>query len=101
MGGVEGQAGDTMSMPPAGAQEEYPGHNTRFTNLDGQKALGLFAEWVAPASGTYHFSIAPLDGLHAGAYTLVMSQRVFPCDPQSQGGDTGNGLSLPMPSSSS
>ena len=82
MGVVEVQPWTPPPMQPADALEAYPGHNTRFTNLDEQKGLGNFAEWVAPASGRYHFSIAPLDGQHVGAYTLVMSQRAFPCDPQ-------------------
>jgi hypothetical protein len=82
MGVVEVQPWFPQPQQPQDAQEAYPGHNIRFMNLDGQKELGLFAEWVAPASGRYHFAIAPLDGEHLGAYTVVMSQRSFPCDPQ-------------------
>ena len=82
MGIMEAQPWNPMPTQPQDAQEAYPGHNTRFATLDDLKALGLAAEWVAPASGTYHFSIAPLDAAHAGAYTVVMSERAFPCDPQ-------------------
>jgi hypothetical protein len=82
MGVIEAQPWTPMPQQPQDAQEAYPGHNIRFTNLDGQRGLGTFAEWIAPASGRYHFSIAPLDGEHVGAYTLVMSQRPSPCDPQ-------------------
>jgi hypothetical protein len=82
MGVVEAQPWMPQPQQPHDAQEAYPGHNIEFTNLDGQTALGLMAEWVAPASGRYHFSIAPLDAKHAGAYTVVMSQRAFWCDPQ-------------------
>ena len=88
MGVVESQPWNPMPTQPQDAQEAYPGHNTKFATLDDQKALGLYAEWVAPASGTYHFSVAPLDGAHVGSYTLVMSQRAFPCDPQSESATT-------------
>src|SRR6266576_6351368 len=84
MGVIEVQPWTPMPRQPQDAQESYPGHNLRLTNEDGQKGLGNFAEWIAPASGTYHFSVAPLDGTHVGSYTLVMSQRAFPCDPQSE-----------------
>jgi hypothetical protein len=78
------EAGPWRPMPPQpqDAEEAYPGHNIYYVNLDFQKALRTFAEWVAPGSGRFHFSIAPLDGEHAGAYTVVMSQRGMPCDPQ-------------------
>jgi len=82
MGVVEVQPWRPMPRQPQDAEESYPGHNLRLTNEDGQKGLGNFAEWIAPASGRYQFSIAPLDAEHAGAYTLVMSSRAFPCDPQ-------------------
>jgi hypothetical protein len=81
-GVVEAQPWRPMPPQPDDAQEAYPGHNIYYVNLDFQKALRTFAEWVAPASGRFHFSIAPLDGQHLGPYTLVMSQRAFPCDPQ-------------------
>jgi hypothetical protein len=84
MGVEEARPWTPMSTQPQDAQEAYPGHNLQFLNLDGQKGLRSFAEWVAPASGTYHFSIAPLDGAHVGPYTLEMSARSFPCDPQSE-----------------
>ena len=82
MGVIEAQPWNPMPTQPQDAQEAFPGHNTRFATLDDQKALGLYAEWVAPASGTYHFSIAPLDAAHTGPYTLVMTQRASACDPQ-------------------
>jgi len=84
MGVEEARPWMPATSMPEDAQEQYPGHNLRYINLDGQKALENFAEWVAPASGTYHFSIAPLDGAHVGPYTLGMSARSFPCDPQSE-----------------
>jgi hypothetical protein len=90
MGVVEAQPWSPPPQQPSDALEAYPGHNIQFTNLDGQKALGNIAEWVAPTSGRFHFSIAPLDAQHAGAYTVAMSQRAFPCDPQ-----TGNGGTSP------
>ena len=84
MGVVEVQPWTPMPRQPQDAQESYPGHNLRLTNEDGQKGLGAFAEWIAPVSGTYHFSITPLDAQHVGQYTVVMSSRAFPCDPQSE-----------------
>jgi hypothetical protein len=100
IGVLEALPWNPQPQQPDDAEEAYPGHNIRFTNLDGQKALGRFAEWVAPASGRYHLSVAPLDEANLRLlYTLDMRQRAFPCDPQSESASTGIGAPLPMPPS--
>ena len=92
MGVVEVQPWTPMPRQPQDAEEAYPGHNIRLTNEDGQKGLGAFAEWVAPLSGRYRFSIAPLTAADVGTYTLVMSSRAFPCDPQAGGETTSQNI---------